>query len=236
MDSAKFLQKLGIDFYKIASAEMTSHHLIQFVAEIGKPIILSTGACSLGEIERVLEIIYNTGNKSVALQHCVLSYPCKDEDANLEKMVRLIQFFPNIPVGYSDHTYGNAIPLAAIALGAKSIEKHYTVDKSLPNSPDHGFSMDPLELKEFVKTARRMEKAKGYYKNGPYEAEEKAFLYARKSIVTLVPVKKGIKLSKEMLSCKRPGTGIYPQFMDIVVGREVKKDIAADEVLTWDMI
>jgi N-acetylneuraminate synthase/N,N'-diacetyllegionaminate synthase len=236
MESARFLIKLGLDFYKIASAEVPNLPLIRLVAETGKPIILSTGACTVGEVEDALEAIFQTGNRQVSLQHCVLSYPCKDQDANLAKMLRLKQIFPELPVGYSDHTLGTQIPLAAVALGARSIEKHYTVDKSLPDSPDHGLSLDADELAGFMKDVRRVESSLGSHLSGFYEAEAKAHAYARKSVVAVKAIKKGTRISAEMLACKRPGTGIYPRFLDQIVGRRAKVDIKEDEILSWEMI
>ncbi|MBU0686399.1 MAG: N-acetylneuraminate synthase family protein [Candidatus Margulisbacteria bacterium] len=236
MESARFLIELDVDFYKIASAEVTNLEMIQLVAETGKPIILSTGACTIDEVKEALQVIFKTGNRQVALQHCVLSYPCKDEDANLAKMTKLKQLFPDLPVGYSDHTLGTKIPLAAIALGAKSIEKHYTVDKSLPDSPDHGLSLSADELPGFIHDARQVEASIGVYHDGFYQAEEKACQYARKSIVAVKPIRKGTKITAEMLSCKRPGTGIYPKFLKQVVGKEAKIDIAEDAILQWDMV
>jgi sialic acid synthase SpsE len=236
MESAKFLKKLDVDVYKVASAEMTNHEMIKFIADIGKPVILSTGACSIGEIEEVLDIIFKAGNKQLALQHCILSYPCRDEDANLIKMVRLQQLFPEIPVGFSDHTYGTVIPLAAVALGAKSIEKHYTIDKNLPDSPDHKFSLTKDELSNFVTDCRRIENSLGKYKDAYYPAEKKAYLYARKSIVAEKPIKKGMVITKDIISCKRPGTGISPKFMSLVIGRKAKVNIDEDEIIRWDMV
>ncbi|MBI5698819.1 N-acetylneuraminate synthase family protein [Candidatus Saganbacteria bacterium] len=235
MESARFLIMLDLDFYKIASAEIPNLPLIRLVAETGKPIILSTGACTIGEVEDALQAIRQTGNQEVALQHCVLSYPCKDEDANLAKMLRLKQLFPDIPVGYSDHTLGTLVPLGAVALGARSIEKHYTVDKSLPDSPDHGLSLSADELPGFMKDVRRIESAIGTSLSGHYEAEAKAHAYARKSIVTVQPIKKGTRISADMLACKRPGTGIYPRFLEQIIGREAKVDINEDELLDWSM-
>lgn len=236
MESAKFLIKLDIDFYKIASAEVIYHDLIRVVAETGKPIIISTGTCTIGEIEEAIEVIYKTGNYNLALQHCILSYPCKVSNANLKKMVKIKQIFSGIPVGYSDHTLGRLVPLTAVALGAKSIEKHYTVDKSLPDSPDHGLSLSAEELEKFVNDIRIVESSLGTFVNGYYPAEEKAFHYARKSIVAMQAIKKGTIITPDMLTCKRPGTGIKPKFIDNVIGREAKCDIAEDEIVTWDMI
>lgn len=236
MESAKFLIKLDVDFYKVASAEVTNHEMIRMISETGKPIILSIGASTIVEIEAALNIIYKAGNRSVALQHCVLSYPCRDEDANLAKMVKIKELFSGIPVGYSDHTLGTLVPLAAVALGARSIEKHYTVDKSLPDSPDHGLSLSAGELKDFMMDVKRIESSIGIFVDGYYPSEKKAYELARKSIVSLKKIKKGTVITTDMLAVKRPGTGIYPQYMDRVVGKTAVVDINEDEILTWQMI
>ncbi|MBL0059174.1 MAG: N-acetylneuraminate synthase family protein [Elusimicrobia bacterium] len=229
------MKKLGVDFFKIASAEITNLHLIEFIADCGKPIVLSTGAASIGEVEKAIDVIHRTGLREIALQHCVLSYPCKDDDANLAKMVRLKQIFPDIPIGYSDHTFGAEVPLAAVALGARSIEKHYTLDSRLPDSPDHKFALTSDELGDFVKRCRRVEKSIGTYRSGHYAAEEKAYQLARKSLVAVRRIKKGERITDRAVSCKRPGTGIYPEFLGVIVGRTAKKNIEPDELLSWDM-
>jgi len=236
LDDVEFLSEVGMDFFKISSSDITYHQLIRTVAKKKKPIILSTGAASIGEIEEAVRIIYSEGNEDIILQHCILSYPCNDEDANLFKMIKLQQIFPEIPVGYSDHTLGTIIPIVAVSMGARTIEKHYTVDKSLPDSPDHALSVDPSELKEMVTNIRRIEKSKGIFVNGYYKAEEKAYLYARKSIVAKVDIKKGTNITEDMLICKRPGTGIYPKFMELLVGRIAKIDIREDTIITLEMI
>jgi N,N'-diacetyllegionaminate synthase len=235
MESARFLKKLDIDFFKIASAEITNHIMIEYIADCGKPIVLSTGAASVGEVEKAVDLIQKKGNVRISLQHCVLSYPCKDEDANLAKMVRLKKIFPDIPIGYSDHTYGGEISLAAVALGARSIEKHYTIDNNLPDSPDHKFALTSAELAGFVKSCRRVEKSLGAFRNAHYAAEEKAFQFARKSLVAIREIKKGQVITDQAISCKRPGTGIYPEYRKVVVGRTAKRNIGSDELLSWDM-
>lgn len=236
MESAKFLKKLDIDFYKIASAEMTNHQMMEFVAEIGKPIILSTGACTIGEIEEALDIVSKAKNKQIVLQHCVLSYPCRNRDANLAKMIRLQQLFPDIPVGYSDHTYGSEACFAAVALGAKSIEKHYSIDSSLPDSPDHKFSLVAEELKGFVDSCAKVQESIGKYDRKHYLAEDKAHRYARKSIVAVKQIKKGEIITVDSLSYKRPGTGIYPKFVGLIQGRKARVDINEDDIISWSMI
>lgn len=235
MDSARFLKKLDIDFFKIASAEITNYYMIEYIADCGKPIVMSTGAATIGEVEKAIDVIQKGGNRQIALQHCVLSYPCKDEDANLAKMVRLKQIFPEIPIGYSDHTYGGDVSLAAVALGACSIEKHYTIDSRLPDSPDHKFALTSEDLREFVDRCRRVERSIGSYQRWHYAAEEKAHQLARKSLVAVRRIKKGEKITGRAVTCKRPGTGIYPEFRDAVVGRMARRDIEPDELLSWDM-
>ncbi len=230
------LEEIGMDMYKISSSDITYLPFIKYVASKGKPIVLSTGCASIGEIEKAVSVIRAEGNDNIVLQHCILQYPCDDENANLVKMQKIQDIFSDIPVGYSDHTIGTIVPAAAVALGAKTIEKHFTIDKKLPDSPDHKLSADPHDLKEMVEMIRRIEKAKGYFLSGYYPAEEKAYLYARKSIVSNRAIPKGTIISADMLTCKRPGTGIYPEYMDFVIGSEARVDIPEDTTITKAMI
>jgi N-acetylneuraminate synthase/N,N'-diacetyllegionaminate synthase len=236
LDDVDFLSELDMDVFKIASADITHHQLIKAVAGKGKPVILSAGAASVGEIEEAIGVVYSENNKNIILQHCILSYPCKDEDANLSRMVRLQQIFPDIPVGYSDHTLATTVAIAAVSMGARTLEKHYTIDKSLPDSPDHRFSVGPDELRNMIVDIRRVEKSKGMFLNGYYKAEKKARLYARKSITARVDIPKATAITEDMLICKRPGTGIYPKSMGLVVGATAKTNIPADTTITFDMI
>lgn len=230
------LEKIGVDVYKISSSDITYVQLLKYVAQKGKPIILSTGCATIGEIEKAVEIIYAQGNKDIILQHCILQYPCDDENANLAKMQKIQEIFPDIPVGYSDHTIGITIPAMSVAMGAVTVEKHFTIDNKLPDSPDHKLSANPKELEEMVKMIRTIEKAKGYFKNGYYPAEKAAYLNARKSIVSKCFIKKGTVITEDMLTAKRPGTGIYPEYLDFVVGSTAKVDIEEDTTLTKEMI
>ena len=234
--SARFLEELDVELYKISSSDITYHQLLRAVAETGKPIILSTGTASIAEITEAIDTILDVGNDNIALQHCILSYPCNVEDANLVKMTKLMEAFPEYPVGYSDHTEGTIVPFSAVAMGAKSIEKHYTIDKKLPDSPDHSFSLDPKELSEMVDGIRSIEKSFGTFVDGHYSVEEKAFKYARKSVVSMVDIHKDMILEFDMLTCKRPGTGIYPKYLDDIVGKKAKVDIKEDTTITWDMV
>ncbi len=234
-DSVDFLEDLDLPLFKIASADIVHLQLLRRVAKTGKPMILSTGAASFSEVEEAIKVIREEGNNKIILQHCMLSYPCDDKDANLNKMVQLKSIFSDLPVGYSDHTRGIVVPLAAVALGATTIEKHFTIDKSLPDSPDHNFSLDPDELGGLVASIRRVEASRGSSFSGAYEVEKKARLYARKSIVANVHIPRGTRIELPMLACKRPGTGLYPKFLDSLIGRVAQMDIKEDEIIKWDM-
>lgn len=236
IESARFLGGLGMELFKISSSDITYLDMIKTIAEFGRPIILSAGTASIKEIKDAVKVIRKAGNEEIGLQHCMLSYPCRPEDANLRKMTKIMELFPDLPVGYSDHTEGIAIPLAAVTLGAKTLEKHYTIDKKLPDSPDHSFSLDPAELKSLVSDIRKVEASFGNFVDGYYPAEEKAFLYARKSLVATMDIPEGTKIEPRMLTCKRPGTGIYPRYINKVIGKKATVDINADTTLTWDMV
>jgi N-acetylneuraminate synthase/N,N'-diacetyllegionaminate synthase len=151
-------------------------------------------------------------------------------------MLKIQEVFREIPVGYSDHTYGSIIPAAAVALGARSIEKHFTIDQKLPDSPDHSFSANPDELREMTDSIRRIEASIGIFVNGHYPAEEKAWKLARKSLVSTCDIPKGTRITREMLTCKRPGTGIYPEHLEFVVGATATADIPEDTTITLPMI
>lgn len=230
------LEEIGVDVYKISSSDITYIQLLKYVASKGKPIILSTGCASIGEIENAVRVIKSEGNKNIILQHCILQYPCDDENANLVKMQKIQYIFEDIPVGYSDHTIGVTIPAMSVAMGAVSVEKHFTIDNKLPDSPDHKLSANPSELKNMVDMIRTIEKAKGYFCNGYYPAETAAYQNARKSLVANCSIKQGTKITEEMLTAKRPGTGIYPEYLDFVVGSTAKIDIEEDTTITKDMI
>lgn len=235
-EAVDMLDELGAPGFKIASADLTDHPLLEKVAAKNKPIILSTGLASIAEIGEALEVLRNKANEQVVLLHCTLQYPCDAENANLRMMLHMKAAFPGVPVGLSDHTLGIAVPQAAVALGAVAIEKHYTLDKTLPGSPDHHLSVDPRDLKQMVEGIRTIEKAMGRYEKGPVEAESDAYKYARRSIVSARDIPRGAQITRELLTFKRPGTGIYPRHVDLVVGRTAKVDIPEDTVLEWSMI
>jgi sialic acid synthase SpsE len=235
-EAVDMLDELGAPAFKIASADLTDHPLLEKVASKEKPVILSTGLATLSEIGEALEVLHRSGNDQVVLLHCTLQYPCDAENANLRMMLHMKAAFPGVPVGLSDHTLGIAVPQAAVTLGAVAIEKHYTVDKTLPGSPDHHLSVDPRDLRQMVDGIRTIEKAMGRYEKGPVEAESAAFKYARRSIVSARNIPKGTEITRSMITFKRPGTGIYPKHAGVVVGRTAKVDIPEDTVLEWSMV
>ncbi len=235
-ESIDALGALALPAIKIASADLMCHPLLERAARLGRPMILSTGTATLGEVEEALEVCARVGNDEVVLLHCTLKYPCPPEGINLRAMLHLMAAFPGLPVGLSDHSLGIAVPTAAAALGACVIEKHYTVDKTLPGSPDHHLSVDPPELRAMVEAIRTVEKALGSAVKGVEPLEREAQLYARRSVTSSVAIPCGTTITRAMLTYKRPGTGISPRFFEMVVGRTARVDIPADTTLTWDMV
>ena len=221
--------------FKIASFEIVDLELLRYAAEKGKPMIISTGMANLGEIEDAINAIKSAGNEDIILLHCNSLYPAPVDVVNL-KAVDTMKTALKVPVGFSDHTSGIHIPIAAVAMGACVIEKHFTVDRNLPG-PDHSFAIEPDELKEMVRCIREVGKAKG---NGIKEKSvlesEEMYIKARRSIHAKVDIPKGTLITGDMLIIKRPGYGIKPKFIDIVSGREAKKDIKEDEWITWGAI
>ena len=235
-EAVDLLATLDMPAIKIASADLTCHPLIERSAKLGKPMILSTGTATLAEVEEAVEICVKAGNDQVALLHCTLKYPCPPEGINLRMMEHLMRVFPEIPIGLSDHSLGISIPQAAVALGACIVEKHYTVDKKLPGSPDHHLSVDPADMRAMVDGIRTIEKALGKAQKGLEPLEIDAFHYARRSVTSKVRIAKGTPIVREMLTYKRPGTGISPRHLDMVVGRVARQDIPEDTTITWEMV
>ena len=228
-ESVELLDKLGVPAFKVASGEITNFPLLRYIAKKGKPVILSTGMSTLEEIDEALQVIKNEGIRDIVLLHCVTAYPAKVEDVNLKAMETMRRTF-KLPVGLSDHTIGIAVPIAAAALGAVVIEKHFTLDKNLPG-PDHRASLEPKELKEMVKAIGFVEKAIGDGSKRPTEEEEDIKKVARRSIVARVDIPKETIITEEMLAIKRPGTGIEPRYLDTVVGKVAKAMIKRDELI-----
>lgn len=233
-ESVDLLDEIGVPAFKVASGEITNFPLLKYMTKKGKPIILSTGMATLGEIEEALRLIRNQGIPDVVLLHCVTSYPAKVEDANLRAIQTLKRAF-KLPVGFSDHTLGITMPVVAVALGAVMIEKHFTLDRSLPG-PDHRASLEPHELKEMVNSIRNVERAIGDGIKRPTKDEEKIKKVSRRSIVAKVDIPKGTVITEDMLDTKRPGTGIVPKDMNMIVGRRARKNIPRNKIISWKMI
>jgi sialic acid synthase SpsE len=235
-EAVDFLASLAVPAIKIASADLTCHPLLDRAARVGRPMILSTGTSTLAEVDEALEVVAKAGGDEVVLLHCTLKYPCPPEGINLGMMGHLMKAFPGIPVGLSDHSLGISVPQAAVALGAVMIEKHFTVDKKLPGSPDHHLSVDPPEMAAMVQGIRTVEASLGSGVKGLEPLEKDAFLYARRSLTSKVAIPRGTKLTRPMLTYKRPGTGIPPRYLDLVLGRVASADIPEDTTLTWEML
>ncbi len=233
-ESVELLDSLGVPAFKIASGDLTYLPFLEYIAKKNKPIILSTGMSTLSEIDEALNIIYSTGNRDVILLHCISNYPTKVEDVNLKAINTLEQVF-KLPVGFSDHTIGTVIPLTAVSLGAKVIEKHFTLNKNLPG-PDHKLSLNPDEFKEMVGGIRTIEQALGDGIKAPRESEAEAIKAGRRSITAKINIPAGVTITRDMLKIARPGTGIEPKFIDIVIGKTAREYIQEDEALTWDKL
>ena len=231
-ESLGFLAQLGITIAKVPSGEITNLPYLRQVASLFPEVILSTGMATIGEIKDAVKVLIDNGvsKDKIIILHCNTEYPTPMEDVNLKAMLH-IQKELGIPVGYSDHTLGIEVPIAAVALGATVIEKHFTLDKTLPG-PDHKASLEPNELKAMVSAIRNIEKAIGG--SGLKEvskSEEKNKPIARKSIVASTNIKKGNIFTPENLTVKRPGTGISPMQWDEVIGKEAKRDFQEDELI-----
>jgi len=229
--SADLLQKLGVPAFKIPSGEINNFPFLKYIAGKGRPVILSTGMSTLKEVEKAVSVILQEGIKEIILLHCVSCYPARIEDTNLRAMETLKQAF-NLPVGLSDHSLGIIVPVAAVALGACVIEKHFTLDKNLPG-PDHKASLEPDELKEMVNGIRDIEKALGNGIKQPVAAEEEVKQVARRSIVAVADIPKGTVITAEMLGVRRPGTGIEPARLNEIIGKKAKKNIKSGDLIAF---
>lgn len=223
------LCELGLSIIKIPSGEITNLPYLREIAKTGKDVILSTGMSCLEEIRTAKMILQNNGTKNIAVLHCNTQYPTPMEDVNLNAMLTLKKKL-GVPVGYSDHTEGFEVPIAAVALGAKIIEKHFTLDKRM-QGPDHKASIEPLELKQMVNSIRNIEKALGKQEKivSPSEIENQTIV--RKSIVAARRIQKGEVFSNANLTTKRPGLGISPMNWDNVIGKVANKDYEIDEMI-----
>ncbi|MBS1526947.1 MAG: N-acetylneuraminate synthase [Bacteroidetes bacterium] len=233
-ESIDFLDELGMDFFKIPSGEITNYPYLKHIASKNKPVVLSTGMATLGDIEAAINLFTDNGIsiKKIQVLHCNTEYPTPMKDVNLNAMKTIGAAF-GVQVGYSDHTLGIEIPIAAVALGATVIEKHFTLDKNM-EGPDHKASLDPVELKSMISAIRNVELAMaGTGMKQPSESERKNIKIARKSIHLKYALNKGSEITKDSLIMLRPGNGISPFDIEKVIGLKVNKDLQASHQLTW---
>lgn len=232
--SADFLEGLGVPAFKIPSGELTNLPLLAHIARKGRPMIVSTGMATLEEVGAAVETIRREGTAQLLLLHCVSNYPANPAEANLRAMQTMAEAF-GLPVGYSDHTPGIEVALAAVALGSCVIEKHFTLDRELPG-PDHLASVEPGALAALVRGIRTVETALGHGRKEPAPSEADVAIAARKSLVAAQRIPQGSRLTRELIAIKRPGTGLPPAMLEQVVGRVATEDIPADTVLTLEML
>lgn len=229
------LEKIGVPLYKFGSVQITDLPTIEYAARKNKPIIISAGAASLAEIEDVLEVVRKTGNRDLTLLHCTIQYPAQFNQLNLNVMAVLHNQF-NITIGYSDHTLDPVIiPVSAVALGAKIIEKHITLDRK-KSGPDHHFALEPEELARMVEAIRGVEQALGSGQKILLEEEREIIKLGRRSIIAKIDIPVGAIISEQMITLKRPGFGISPKQLGEVVGRQALKDIKKDDLILWDSL
>ena len=231
LESVDLLEEFGSKFVKVPSGELTNLPYLRYLTRTGKPVLLSTGMANLGEIEAAINVIEQAGTPraKITVLHCTTEYPTPMEDVNLRAMVNIGNAL-GVKVGYSDHTSGIEIPIAAVALGATVIEKHFTLDRNLPG-PDHRASLEPDELKAMVAGIRNIERALGDGIKRPSPSELKNKPIARKSLVAATDIKAGEVFTENNLTAKRPGTGLSPMRWDEVIGRTAPRDFVSDELI-----
>lgn len=228
-ESVDFLNELGVPMMKIPSGEITNLPLLIRVAQTKKKVIISTGMCEMDEIQAAINVLERNGAKEITVLHCNTEYPTPFEDVNLSAMHQMEKVLQK-PIGYSDHTRGIEIPIAAVALGASVIEKHFTLDRNM-EGPDHKASLEPNELKSMVEAIRNVETAFGSGEKKPSESEKKNIYVARKSIVASRKIHAGEIFTQDNLATKRPGNGISPMCWENVIGKRAKRDFGEDELI-----
>jgi sialic acid synthase SpsE len=228
------LDALDVPAYKWASFELVDLPLLAYAAGKHRPMILSTGMANLAEVQEAVDTEHAAGNGDVVLLHCVSLYPTRPAQVNLKAMDTLRAAF-GVPVGLSDHTPGIAVAIAAAARGAAALEKHFTLDRRL-KGPDHSFAVEPAELRAMVQGIREAEAALGSGDKRMLPEEAEMARLGRRSVIARVAIPRGTTITAAMLIVKRPGFGIHPRFFDRVVGRVARRDIEADDVITWEMV
>lgn len=236
VESADYLYEL-MGVYKISSSDLTNIPFVEHQAKKGKPILLSIGASDKEEIDKTLEVIKSNNNQPIVLLHCVLEYPTPFEHANLNRIVTLKEKYPDLIIGYSDHTkpdYHVDVVKTAYNLGASVVEKHFTLDKTLSGN-DHYHAMDPDDARKILEGVDFIKSIRGSYEIKHLESETASRQNARRSLVSSVDIKAGSKITKDMLTFKRPGTGISPTELDNLIGKVAKTDIQEDTILQYEM-
>lgn len=228
-DSIRFLDSLDMDFWKIPSGEITNYPYLVQVAQTGRDIVLSTGMCEMDEIADAMKVLEENGAGNISLLHCNTEYPTPYEDVNLLAMNQMREVF-NKQVGYSDHTVGIEMPIAAVALGAEIIEKHFTLDKNM-EGPDHKASLEPLELSQMICSIRHIEKSLGDGNKKRTASEQHNVVAVRKSIVAKCEIHKGELFTEKNLTVKRPSNGISPMKWNEIIGTRAKRDFLEDELI-----
>ena len=231
--AADMLERLGVAAFKVSSGDLTNLAFLRYVSEKGKPLIVSTGMATLGEVELAVGAIAGAGGVPYALLHCVSGYPAPPSSVNLRAMATLRRAF-RVPVGFSDHTEGLEIAFGSVALGACILEKHFTTDRDLPG-PDHRASLEPGELKDLVRGIRAIESSLGDGRKIPADAEGTMAAVARRSLVAARRVEPGAKLTSADVTVKRPGTGLAPALAEHVIGREARVAIDEGALIDWEM-
>ena len=232
-EEADFLNdEMKVSFFKIASMDINNPDFISYVAKKQKPVLLSTGMASLAEIENAVKTIENEGNDNIILLHCISIYPPRYEDIHLNNIPMLRNAF-GYPIGFSDHTIGVSIPIASVALGACLIEKHFTIDKDMPGW-DHEISADPQEMKFIVNESRNVANSLGSSRRIVSQDEKAKQIKFRRSIVASTDLRKGDVITRNVITYKRPGSGISPDKTPYVIGRLLKRDINSDELILWN--
>lgn len=227
LESIDFLNTFDMDFWKLPSGEITNLPYLEKIGRTKKPVVMSTGMSSLQEVKDAVEVLRKSGTEEITLLHCNTQYPTPVQDVNLRAMQTLEKEL-HLPVGYSDHTQGIEIPIAAAAMNACVIEKHFTLDRSM-EGPDHKASLEPGELKAMVQAVRNVELALGNGRKEPSPSERANISVVRKSIVAKCSIKKGDTFTEENLTVKRPGNGISPMHWHEMIGKQAKRDFAEDE-------
>jgi N-acetylneuraminate synthase len=232
--SVDLLENLDVVAFKIGSGELTNLPFLAYVAAKGRPLILSTGMSNLSEVASAVAAVRAVGNRELVILHCVSNYPAAPSSINLRAMRTLEKEF-EVPVGYSDHTEGIAVPLAAVSLGACIIEKHFTLDRTWPG-PDHRASLEPGDLAEMIRGIRTVQEALGDGIKQPAAEELSTAAVARRSLVAACDLQAGTILSDAMVAIRRPGTGLPPSALPLLIGRRLRQDLAAGELFTMEIL